>query len=83
MRDKTIKKIFRKAQAKTDREMKKKNPDYKTRAEKSRELRMMKKRIDVMQFVSLVRNLQSSGRLNDELNKFQLEQPSELNIFLR
>jgi len=83
MREKTFKKLVRKLRAKEDKKLKKENPDYKTRAEKSRELRLMIKRNDIMQFVFLIRNLQASGRLNAEINKFQLEQPSELNMLLQ
>ncbi|GAI00508.1 unnamed protein product [marine sediment metagenome] len=84
MREKTFKKIIRKIRSKTDRDIKKKYGDnYKTRTEKLADLRIVKKRYEILQLINLIRLLQSSRRLNEELTKFSIKQKSEFDMFLK
>ena len=75
--------MLRKVNKKVDKDMKKKYGDiYKTRAEKNTEARKSKKRYDIMQLIFLFQNLQSSGRLNEEIRKLSDHLPSEFDRFL-
>ena len=79
---KKSRKIYRDIEKKVDRDLKKKYPNYKTRAEKSRELRQSKKRAEIMELIFLIQNLQTTGQLNEEIKKMSNHLPSEFDRFL-
>ena len=87
MREKTLKKIsreiMRKANKKTDKEMKKRFGEvYQTRIEKNKEARKSQKRYDIMQLIFLIQRLQTSGQLNGEIRKLSNKENSEFDRFL-